>query len=209
MLIRLGRRGKRLPAATWLRSRSAAGTTGTTRTPAKAVAAPGATAGWNLKAAGRGGSSRPGLPRDRACRPPANGVEHCETDADQAADAILQRAAGRRPSRSGDPGQRNGNGTSDGTRRQVEDRREMFRPARPLPCSRRSARTHHHHSRHIPHANRESRAPAASSARSAAALRARRCEQPAGRPHLGCGRDGQGENGQDARVSPEIRKRRG
>ena len=118
-------------------------------------------------AAGRSGSSRSGLPRDRACRPPANGVEHCETDADQAADAILQRAAGRRPSRSGDPGQRNGNGTSDGTRRQVEDRREMFRPARPLPCSRRSARTHHHHSRHIPHANRESRAPAASSARSA------------------------------------------
>jgi hypothetical protein len=45
-------------------------------------------------AAGRSGSSRSGLPRDRACRPPANGVEHCETDADLAADAIRQRSCG-------------------------------------------------------------------------------------------------------------------
>ena len=42
------------------------------------------------------------------------------------------------------------------------------------------------------------------SRRSAAALRARRCEQPAFEPHLGCGSECQGENGQDARVSPAV-----
>jgi hypothetical protein len=53
-----------------------------------------AAAGPAERRAGRGGWSRPGLPRDRACRPPANGVEHCETDADLAADAIGQRSCG-------------------------------------------------------------------------------------------------------------------
>jgi hypothetical protein len=42
------------------------------------------------------------------------------------------------------------------------------------------------------------------SRRSAAAAVARRCDRPAVRPNLGFGRDGQGENRQDADVSPEI-----
>ena len=60
---------------------------------------------------GRGSLGLPRPPVNRTCRPPANGVEHCETDADRAVTGTCF---------SEDPDQRVGVGTSDGTRRQVE-----------------------------------------------------------------------------------------
>ena len=71
--------------------------------------------------------SRHGLPMYRACSPPANGVENCETDADRARASTCF---------SEDPDQRCGVGTSDGTRKQVECRCPLLRPASPATCSR-------------------------------------------------------------------------
>ena len=56
---------------------------------------------------------------DRTRQPPANGVEHCETDAN--------RGCGRKtPGASGDSGHRKGVGTSDGKRQRVECRASDF-----------------------------------------------------------------------------------
>ena len=58
---------------------------------------------------------------DRTRQPPANGVKQCENDADRG------RVQGTGPS--GNPGQRNGFGTSDGTRQRVECQRHCLRPS--------------------------------------------------------------------------------
>jgi hypothetical protein len=283
-----------------------------------------AAAGPAERRAGRGGWSRPGLPRDRACRPPANGVEHCETDAElgrgrdraaelrdgvRAVQGIRVNATGLAPpTERGDRSKFDAKGFDprDHSPRVhappprttltsappgapkicVTPRREILfgmtavaRPPHPAlrpeeeseeaiavsnrigsrtsvrvapppgsdsPSRKRgavadnrpgrcwaicptapsimdrvtprlppgasgpswSAQTSVVESPHPPLAPRRPLRRAlpaeGGSRRSAAALRARRCEQPRGEGHLGCPSAEQGENGHDARVSPEV-----